>query len=301
MLNIITNILLTVMLVLPSSNVPVTNLEQNQITAQQLKKLLNDTAEIETKNSFLNKEFSDDLASDLEQESLELNKVALSTETSAVEKMIDTSSLSFEDAIKKEVAFSNLKDAISQIQTENAEDVSNLAFMLNNLSDEMVKAMPLSTNTDGISETGIVEETSEVEEETTTVFKDYRQTFYSVTAGEVKVGYGLTYQDDSVKVIDNVMHYYDDEYEWIPIVAVNIDEVLEVGLNERGVPNYYGTILEITYPEGDSQKAIVLDACGACSWDNRIDLWVYDYNYQHDIKGIEYRIIREGFKDEDTQ
>ncbi len=301
MLNIITNILLTVMLVLPSSNVPVTNLEQNKITAQQLKKLLNDTAEIETKNSFLNKEFSDDLASDLEQESLELNKVALSTETSAVEKMIDTSSLSFEDAIKKEVAFSNLKDAISQIQTENAEDVSNLAFMLNNLSDEMVKAMPLSTNTDGISETGIVEETSEVEEETTTVFKDYRQTFYSVTAGEVKVGYGLTYQDDSVKVIDNVMHYYDDEYEWIPIVAVNIDEVLEVGLNERGVPNYYGTILEITYPEGDSQKAIVLDACGACSWDNRIDLWVYDYNYQHDIKGIEYRIIREGFKDEDTQ
>ena len=138
-------------------------------------------------------------------------------------------------------------------------------------------------------------------DETETVFKDYRQTFYSVTAGEVKVGYGLTYQDDSVKVIDNVMHYYDAQYEWLPIVAINIDEVLEVGLNERGIPNYYGTVLEITYPEGDTQKAIVLDACGACSWDNRIDLWVYDHDYQHDIKGIEYRIVREGFKDDKEQ
>ena len=133
------------------------------------------------------------------------------------------------------------------------------------------------------------------------MFKDYRQTFYSVTAGEVKVGYGLTYQDDSIKVIDNVMHYYDDEYEWLPIVAVNIDEVLEVGLNERGIPNYYGTILEITYPKGDVQKAIVLDACGACRRHNRIDLWVYDHDYQHDITGIEYRIVREGFKDDKEQ
>lgn len=296
MLNIITNILLTVMLVLPSSNVPVTNLEQNQITAQQLTNLLNDTAEIETKNSFLNKDFSDDLTSNLEQEPQELNKVASSKESSEVEKMIATNSLSSEDAIKKEAAFANLKDALSQSQTENEEEVSNLTPMLSN-----VKSIPLSTNTDVISKAEIVEETPEVEEETTTVFKDYRQTFYSVTAGEVKVGYGLTYQDDGVKVIDNVMHYYDDEYEWIPIIAVNIDEVLEVGLNERGVPNYYGTILEITYPEGDTQKAIVLDACGACSWDNRIDLWVYDYDYQHDIKGIEYRIIREGFKDENVQ
>ena len=120
-------------------------------------------------------------------------------------------------------------------------------------------------------------------------------------AGEVRVGYGLSYQDDGVKVIDNVMHYYDSEYEWLPIVAVNIDEVMEVGLNERGIPSYYGTVLEITYPTGDTQKAIVLDACGACSWDNRIDLWVYDYDYQHDVTGIEYRIVREGFKQDEEQ
>ena len=103
--------------------------------------------------------------------------------------------------------------------------------MLKQPSDEMVKATLLSTNYSTAS-TEVTHVMSETEEETEEVFKNYRQTFYSVTAGEVKVGYGLTYQDDGVKVIDNVMHYYDDEYEWLPIVAVNIDEVLEVGLNE---------------------------------------------------------------------
>ena len=282
MLNIITNILLTVMSILSSSNVLVTNLEQNQIESQQLMNVLISTEENETQISFLNKESNDDTPSNQKQESQELHKVNSSSEVSDIPRIE-------EDEAKKKAALANLQAALNQSQNEDLEEnaqqeVSNQAFKLSSSGDEIVKAIPLSTisNSD-------------------TVFKDYRQTFYSVTGGEVKVGYGLTYQDDSVKVIDNVMHYYDAQYEWLPIVAINIDEVLEVGLNERGIPNYYGTVLEITYPEGDTQKAIVLDACGACSWDNRIDLWVYDHDYQHDIKGIEYRIVREGFKDDKEQ
>ncbi|HAX72675.1 MAG TPA: hypothetical protein DCY20_04055, partial [Firmicutes bacterium] len=76
-------------------------------------------------------------------------------------------------------------------------------------------------------------------------------------------------------------------------------EVLATGLNWRGIPNYYGTVLEIKYPEGDTVNAIVLDACGACSWDNRIDLWVYSPQGSHDITGIEYRIVRDGFKEDE--
>ena len=277
MLNIIKNILLTLMLVLSSSNLSLTNLEEDQIESQQLIDELNDVAEKETKISFLNTESNDDLGSNPKQESQTFHKVSSSSQ---VDNLANT------DDVKKEVALSNLEAALSQINQE--EDISNQSFHLNH-SDEIAKVMPIS-----------IKSSSEKlpEEETEVVFKDYRQTFYSVTAGEVKVGYGLTYQDDSVKVIDNVMHYYDDEYEWLPIVAVNIDEVLEVGLNERGIPNYYGTILEITYPKGNVQKAIVLDACGACRRHNRIDLWVYDHDYQHDITGIEYRIVREGFKDD---
>lgn len=289
MLNIITNILLTVMFILLSSNVLVTNLEQNQIESQQLMNVLSSTEENEKQISFLNKESNDDITLNQKQESQELHKVNSSAETSDIPSIE-------EDEAKKKAALANLQAALSQSQNEDLEEsaqqeVSNQAFKLSSSGDETVKAMPLSTTSKSDS-------TADEEE---TVFKDYRQTFYSVTAGEVKVGYGLTYQDDGVKVIDNVMHYYDDEYEWLPIVAVNINEVLEVGLNERGIPNYYGTVLEITYPEGDTQKAIVLDACGACSWDNRIDLWVYDHDYQHDIEGIEYRIIREGFKDDKEQ
>ncbi|MBQ1785786.1 MAG: hypothetical protein II005_03550 [Turicibacter sp.] len=268
------------MLVLSSSNLSLTNLEEDQIESQQLIDELNDVAEKETKISFLNTESNDDLGSNPKQESQTFHKVSSSSQ---VDNLANT------DDVKKEVALSNLEAALSQINQE--EDISNQSFHLNH-SDEIAKVMPIS-----------IKSSSEKlpEEETEVVFKDYRQTFYSVTAGEVKVGYGLTYQDDSVKVIDNVMHYYDDEYEWLPIVAVNIDEVLEVGLNERGIPNYYGTILEITYPKGNVQKAIVLDACGACRRHNRIDLWVYDHDYQHDITGIEYRIVREGFKDDKEQ
>ena len=289
MLNIITNILLTVMSILSSSNVLVTNLEQNQIESQQLMNVLISTEENETQISFLNKESNDDTPSNQKQESQELHKVNSSSEVSDIPRIE-------EDEAKKKVALANLQAALSESQNEDLEEnpqqeVSNQAFKLSSSGDEIVKAIPLSTISNSDSKV----------DETETVFKDYRQTFYSVTGGEVKVGYGLTYQDDSVKVIDNVMHYYDAQYEWLPIVAINIDEVLEVGLNERGIPNYYGTVLEITYPEGDTQKAIVLDACGACSWDNRIDLWVYDHDYQHDIKGIEYRIVREGFKDDKEQ
>ena len=289
MLNIITNILLTVMSILSSSNVLVTNLEQNQIESQQLMNVLISTEENETQISFLNKESNDDAPSNPKQESQELHKVNSSSEVSDIPRIE-------EDEAKKKAALANLQAALNQSQNEDLEEnaqqeVSNQAFKLSSSGDEIVKAIPLST----------ISNSDRTIDETETVFKDYRQTFYSVTAGEVKVGYGLTYQDDSVKVIDNVMHYYDAQYEWLPIVAINIDEVLEVGLNERGIPNYYGTVLEITYPEGDTQKAIVLDACGACSWDNRIDLWVYDHDYQHDIKGIEYRIVREGFKDDKEQ
>lgn len=289
MLNIITNILLTVMSILSSSNVLVTNLEQNQIESQQLMNVLISTEENETQISFLNKESNDYTPSNQKQESQALHTVNSSSEIS------DIASIE-EDEAKKKAALANLQAALSESQNEDLEEnpqqeVSNQAFKLSSSGDEIVKAIPLST----------ISNSDRTIDETETVFKDYRQTFYSVTGGEVKVGYGLTYQDDSVKVIDNVMHYYDAQYEWLPIVAINIDEVLEVGLNERGIPNYYGTVLEITYPEGDTQKAIVLDACGACSWDNRIDLWVYDHDYQHDIKGIEYRIVREGFKDDKEQ
>lgn len=294
MLNMITNIILSMMVTL-SSNVSVT-LEKNQMTQKSYDHLLNAIVENEKQNSFLNKEFNGKTVSTSIQEVQTSDNDLSASYLDKIETPIDN--LINEASNHKIVALKNLQTAISQ--KNELEQIDLVTSNLKKSNGEELEITPVSTtvstdsdeSTDGVSD--VVEETEEV-------FKDYRQTFYSVTSGEVKVGYGLTYQDDDVMVIDNVMHYYDDEYEWLPIIAVNIDEVLAVGLNERGIPNYYGTILEITYPEGETQKAIVLDACGACSWDNRIDLWVYDQDYQHDIKGIEYRIIREGFRENEEQ
>ena len=294
MLNMITNIILSMMVTL-SSNVSVT-LEKNQMTQQSYAHLLNAIVENEKQNSFLNKEFNGKTVSTSIQEVQTSDNDLSASYLDKIETPIDN--LINEASNQKIVALKNLQTAISQ--KNELEQIDLVTSNLKKSNGEELEITPVSTivSTDSDESTDVV---SDVVEETEEVFKDYRQTFYSVTSGEVKVGYGLTYQDDDVMVIDNVMHYYDNEYEWLPIIAVNIDEVLAVGLNERGIPNYYGTILEITYPEGETQKAIVLDACGACSWDNRIDLWVYDQDYQHDIKGIEYRIIREGFKENEEQ
>ena len=294
MLNVITNIILSMMVTL-SSNVSVT-LEKNQMTQQSYAHLLNAIVENEKQNSFLNKEFNGKTVSTSIQEVQTSDNDLSASYLDKIETPIDN--LINEASNQKIVALKNLQTAISQ--KDELEQIDLVTSNLKKSNGEELEITPVSTivSTDSDESTDVV---SDVVEETEEVFKDYRQTFYSVTSGEVKVGYGLTYQDDDVMVIDNVMHYYDDEYEWLPIIAVNIDEVLAVGLNERGIPNYYGTILEITYPEGETQKAIVLDACGACSWDNRIDLWVYDQDYQHDIKGIEYRIIREGFRENEEQ
>lgn len=294
MLNVITNIILSMMVTL-SSNVSVT-LEKNQMTQKSYDHLLNAIVENEKQNSFLNKEFNGKTVSTSIQGVQTSDNDLSASYLDKIETPIDN--LINEASNHKIVALKNLQTAISQ--KNELEQIDLVTSNLKKSNGEELEITPVSTtvSTDSDESTDVV---SDVVEETEEVFKDYRQTFYSVTSGEVKVGYGLTYQDDDVMVIDNVMHYYDDEYEWLPIIAVNIDEVLAVGLNERGIPNYYGTILEITYPEGETQKAIVLDACGACSWDNRIDLWVYDQDYQHDIKGIEYRIIREGFKENEEQ
>ena len=291
MLTVITNLILTVIFTFSSVRMPVTNEKQNIQSSTVMT-----TMENKTENSTLKTVSNSNVLQKQESQTGE-------TQTTSKQLNKSNSEMITSDDIKKKVAneklFSALSEAVEQSENEvlvneevESDEGTQQVAKLN--SGEESDIAPIAMTHDSEPDAGI--------EETESVYKDYRQTFYSVQSGEVKVGYGLSYNDTEIRNINNVMHFYDDEYqEWLPIVAVNINEVLEVGLNERGVPNYYGTILEITYPSGDAQKAIVLDACGACSRDNRIDLWVYEKDYNHDVKGIEYRVIREGFKDEDEQ
>lgn len=323
MLTVITNIILTVMVTIASVKMPVNTLKQDVLTPVE-EEIVTGSINMEnkTENSLLeNESYGEKKIQKQESQpdgSVKTSNLDTSSTTSNIVRNSE-SEIANSDQDKIEKANEALQAALvsarhnTEEQSLNEDQVEETSVNESIEESEIVEASEEIMEQPSVAVARNFTPSAEIEEETpiegqsyeteitSPVFEDYRQTFYSVESGEVKVGYGLKYDDSQIRNIDNVMHFYDEEYEWLPIVAVNIDEVLEVGLDERGIPNYYGTILEITYPEGGTQKAIVLDACGACSWDNRIDLWVYSHDYEHDVKGIQYRVVREGFKEDEGQ
>lgn len=132
------------------------------------------------------------------------------------------------------------------------------------------------------------------------ILTDYRQTYYSVEQGETGIGYhGLTLSSPLIKSIDNVMHYNDVEYGWLPIIAVDMNEVTSSGMTETGTYNYYGSVYTVNYEDGTSMDAIVLDSCGACMRHDRIDLWVYNNDQDHDKEVDSAYLKRYGFNEEE--
>lgn len=126
----------------------------------------------------------------------------------------------------------------------------------------------------------------------------YRQTYYSVEQGETSVGALYHYSDPEMKIINNVIHFNDEEFGYIPVVAINLDEVIESGQNEKGIWNIYGTVLNLTYPNEQSTNAIILDACGACRYDDKIDLWVYENQEILDVENVTIDLVRKGWNQE---
>ena len=133
-----------------------------------------------------------------------------------------------------------------------------------------------------------------------TLGRGFRQTFYSVIGNdETHLGYlGLSKDSADIKNINNIMHYNDEQFGWMPVIAVDVDAIKDTGLNDVGTYNAYGSVLKVNYEDGTCVYAIILDACGACAVYDRIDLWVYrdDYTYDKSIEAIE--ILRRGFEED---
>lgn len=131
-------------------------------------------------------------------------------------------------------------------------------------------------------------------------YTDYRQTYYTVAEGELQVGAreqngrAINLNNPNVKIIDNQVMYNDDDYGYVPIVAINWNEVLDsqVGKYDFAV---YGSIIEINYPDGTVEDAIVLDSCGACRYSNKIDKWINQPDSSEDVKGVSYTYKRYGW------
>lgn len=125
--------------------------------------------------------------------------------------------------------------------------------------------------------------------------KGYRQTYYSVAEGELNLGAGYNVNSREVSVINNVMNFYDNTYGNLPIYAIDMNEVLSSGFNSKGTPNLYGSVIEVEDEYGNRSKGIILDACGACRYAKKIDLWVYNNNQSHDVSNLKFRYLRYGW------
>ena len=131
-------------------------------------------------------------------------------------------------------------------------------------------------------------------------YTDYRQTYYTVAEGEFQVGAreqngrAINLNNPNIKIIDNQVMYNDDDYGYVPIVAINWNEVLDsqVGKYDFAV---YGSIIEISYPDGTVEDAIVLDSCGACRYSNKIDKWINQPDSSEDVKDVSYTYKRYGW------
>ena len=122
----------------------------------------------------------------------------------------------------------------------------------------------------------------------------YRQTYYSVVDGETTLGSLFYYGHSSIRNINNIMHYNDPQYGWLPVYAINMNEVTSSGQNSNGTWNIYGSVIEVR--QGDKTwLGIVLDACGACRYANKIDLWTYSHDVSLDVTGLDWRIVRYGY------
>lgn len=126
---------------------------------------------------------------------------------------------------------------------------------------------------------------------------EYRQTYYSVEEeNEKQLGSGLNHRSDEVKSINNIMHYNDVDYGWIPIYAVNMEVVTNSGQNNRGIWNIYGSVIEVTKDE-ETWYGYVGDACGACRTAKKIDLWVENDDQSLDVDDISFRFVRYGHEE----
>ena len=131
--------------------------------------------------------------------------------------------------------------------------------------------------------------------------ENYRQTYYTYVDGDTSVGGRdpegnlITLGHPNLKIEDNEMMYKDEEYGWVQVVAINHDEV-KASRNGKYTFGVYGSIINITYPDGEVETSIVLDACGACTTARKVDKWVYEKDKQHDIHGISYEYKRFGWE-----
>lgn len=131
----------------------------------------------------------------------------------------------------------------------------------------------------------------------------YTRTYYDVDVeGGIISSYGIYWNDENMRVENNFIQYHDEEYGWVNVYALNVDQMKEYGTVVTSTA--LGSIIEVKLPNSESTHfGIVLDVCGACAKDKKIDVWVKNQyeaskNNTHINDEVEFRFERFGFDGE---
>ena len=131
----------------------------------------------------------------------------------------------------------------------------------------------------------------------------YTRTYYDVDVeGGVISSYGKYWNDEEMRVKDNFIQYNDEQYGWVNVYALNVDQMKEYGTVVTSTA--LGSIIEVKLPNSTSTHyGIVLDVCGACAKAKKIDVWVKNQyeainNGTHINNEVEFRFKRFGFDGE---
>jgi hypothetical protein len=131
----------------------------------------------------------------------------------------------------------------------------------------------------------------------------YTRTYYDVDVeGGIISSYGIYWNDENMRVENNFIQYHDEEYGWVNVYALNVDQMKEYGTVVTSTA--LGSIIEVKLPNSESTHfGIVLDVCGACAKDKKIDVWVKNQyvaseNNTHINNEVEFRFVRFGFDGE---
>lgn len=131
----------------------------------------------------------------------------------------------------------------------------------------------------------------------------YTRTYYDVDVeGGIIASYGKYWNDEDMRVKNNFIQYHDEQYGWVNVYALNVDQMKEYGTVVTSTA--LGSIIEIKLPNEDkTHYGVVLDVCGACAKEKRIDVWVKNpyiakENKTHIDDVVEFRFVRFGFDGE---
>ena len=132
----------------------------------------------------------------------------------------------------------------------------------------------------------------------------YTRTYYDVDVeGGIISSYGIYWNDENMRVENNFIQYHDEEYGWVNVYALNVDQMKEYGTVVTSTA--LGSIIEVKLPNSESTHfGIVLDVCGACAKAKKIDVWVKNQyvaseNNTHINNEVEFRFKRFGFDGEE--